>query len=581
MDFNSIYLISNGSTDYYPDNTLTSFTNRLPIPISFDPNEKWEIGVESFGFSSNFKNVHLKANVPSLMVASCQTNMPNCEDICILDIESIMNRLDCSWKKFTLDASQKVKIADIQSLSADVNKTGLTMSADNTSMSFSLSEQDAKSDKVCWIFLHESFKSMFGFTGRQLPSDTKKHNKTVNIGGTVYNEKTLMFEGEKYYYYTLSKKNPRLLSDGYDLEKKFPKIVKILCESIEPQIFNSTYSKDLLIFTPNFNTTDDYFFKEIDCIDYIPLLNDRLTDISIKLVDEHNEQLPLLTGHATIIKVNLKKMPQDKKSFNIRLTSDKTDLFPENTNYHFKVKVPYHIPLEGNDWKVCINSINHPSMFATMLIEEDNRKIIFKEQDGTVTSFTYNTNIVYDDDALISEFNFFLTTKQYGTFTRAPNAKKRLTFTKPLRMVMSVHLANLMGWSKPIVKGRKVVTVVAHKIDGRPESFDASSRSPYVVDFNNPSNLTVFKPNYMIVYSNLVKSSVIGGIFSKILKIVPIKETKLNYTIQEFRNKETYELENTEIDIIEIQMRSHDGTYINFLSEQPVILNLEFNTHFD
>ena len=73
-----------------------------------------------------------------------------------------------------------------------------------------------------------------------------------------------------------------------------------------------------------------------------------------------------------------------------------------------------------------------------------------------------------------------------------------------------------------------------------------------------------------------------GGSQSNILKIVPIKSsTDDNYIISDFKNKEYYELQNTEVTSIEINLRSHDGQLINFANYQDTILNLEFSNHYE
>ena len=70
MNQDSIYVFSNGGQAYFPSNTLTNFTNKFPIPLKL--NETYEIGIQSIGFSSLFRNVLTPANdAPSLIVTNC------------------------------------------------------------------------------------------------------------------------------------------------------------------------------------------------------------------------------------------------------------------------------------------------------------------------------------------------------------------------------------------------------------------------------------------------------------------------------------------------------------------------------
>lgn len=46
-DFTYVTLLSNSSLKYYPDNSLSRFTVKLPHAINFDSNEKWYVGLMS------------------------------------------------------------------------------------------------------------------------------------------------------------------------------------------------------------------------------------------------------------------------------------------------------------------------------------------------------------------------------------------------------------------------------------------------------------------------------------------------------------------------------------------------------
>ena len=95
-------------------------------------------------------------------------------------------------------------------------------------------------------------------------------------------------------------------------------------------------------------------------------------------------------------------------------------------------------------------------------------------------------------------------------------------------------------------------------------------------------NLDYLKPNYIIVYTDIVSKTIIGGRLSNILKIVPIKSNNTDtYVISDFKHKEYYELQNTEITSIEINLRSHDGELVNFATNQSTILNLEFSNYYE
>ena len=92
-----------------------------------------------------------------------------------------------------------------------------------------------------------------------------------------------------------------------------------------------------------------------------------------------------------------------------------------------------------------------------------------------------------------------------------------------------------------------------------------------------PLDINFLRPDYMIAYTNIVSPSIIGGLYSKILRVIPIKNSgEADYVVSEFHHKEYLELQNTEINEIEIELRAHDGSLVDFGLDQNVILNLEF-----
>ena len=101
----------------------------------------------------------------------------------------------------------------------------------------------------------------------------------------------------------------------------------------------------------------------------------------------------------------------------------------------------------------------------------------------------------------------------------------------------------------------------------------------YILKPENKPDLSYLHPNYMLIYSNIVKSTIVGGEYAKILRIAPLVNTDLDYAITEFRNKERYELDLREVRTIEIMLCSHDGEPIDFVTTQDVIINLEFSNY--
>ena len=63
----TVTLISNGSEQYFSDNTLTNFTNQLPNDISLSKNKKWYVALQNLGVNSNYENLGISKDIPSII----------------------------------------------------------------------------------------------------------------------------------------------------------------------------------------------------------------------------------------------------------------------------------------------------------------------------------------------------------------------------------------------------------------------------------------------------------------------------------------------------------------------------------
>ena len=619
----SLFLISNGSSETFSNNTLTKFSNKLPEILELPENEKYEISVESIGFSCLFRNIKLPENdfYPSFMVTNCvksfdMTRGGKChynqpeqlvfnEEICKapLEFKFIANEdgNNCYW--YMGKFSEKYYTQEDLNIYFDsINREC------NTNIKFidGLLQFGREFDQPWyWVMIHPTMMETFGFEANMYLK--YKYNRQVDFkdifssGDSVVDvikeadgtesifwrkkiiERLVNYNGEMYFAFQIGIFTDFLKSTKKDItQRSFPRVVKLQSNNIEQQIFNNSFSNDLVVFCPDFKRYDDYYFHEFESKQYVPILNSTITDFEIKICDEDNLQLQLLPGVPTILKVDLRKM-STKRSFNVRITSMKTKEFRSNTNYSFRVKLPNVLSLDDN-WRVALTSISHPNVFKSFLTNKNNRGILVRQNDGPVISkqaAKIYSDLVYSRETIVKELKDFFDINKFGSISLSEDYKLSITFKKSGSFIASNNLLRVFGYNEKINYSDNATEVAINKQNPNIIVNGTGESETYTLKFGSPINEEILKPNYMIAYTNFIKSSIIGGIYSKILRVIPLTNKEKGFVINEFKHNEYLELQNTEISEIEIILRSHDGEYVNFGTEDDVILNLEFTNSFE
>jgi hypothetical protein len=628
----NLFLISNGSPETYPDNKLTNFKNKLPTIFEFPENENWCVAIESIGFSTNFRNIDLPKNpdVPSFILTNCQIDVPSCSPMVTYENDEVLvvnegeecniklafkfeeneDNQNCFWNFYRFE-DKFYSHDDIDAFFTKVRSQNPDVALDiyETNRFNIYNKDDSNSFKDLWFLASESMITTFNIPKTNPIQSSSDYLKKVGSGqyelvtklygfqvDDVYGTRTLhnempyitYYKGEKYYAYRL--KSPRVTKGNVILygckqnhishpEQKFPKLVKIVSDDVQQQIFNSEYSKDLLCFCPDFRNEDKYFFHEFENRQYVPLANSILTDLNVKLMDSNNQYLQLLKGVPTIIKLDFKKMNTDEKFFNVRLTSAKNASFPNNTKASFRVKLPNTLSLERT-WKVCLTSISHPNIFKTFLNDINSRKILIRHK-GNITHQYILEHKTYTKESFLSNLNKLLKASLVGRVEI--NQSNQVVFhfiQQDVEILASNYFFNIIGYNGVLdeMKGFTRVSISeAENVLKNDITSDGRTDTEYEWTLSLPIDLNFLRPDYMIAYTNIVSPSIIGGLYSKILRVIPIKNASdADYIVSEFHHKEYLELQNTEISEVEIELRAHDGNLVDFGFDQNVILNLEF-----
>lgn len=590
------YFLSNACKDVFPDNTLSEFKNIFPKTLSFLENDKWEVGLEAIGLTSMFRNIYIpKPGIPSIYVCHEERKKPsfreNLEEDEILDWHHSMffnldkkNGMGTWFEMIDKFYTQ----ADLYSMCNLINvrfKAFCLFRYDGEKLTITYQDEYNLNYIGTWVFLHETFAKTFHFKDYEIKSlkvrpdvsDDANSNvvKLVEIGSNLYIQRLVNYNGEKYYGYFITKDpstiyHTPLVSEKFNINQnqQLPEVIKVQCDIIEPQILNNSYSQDLIVLNADIHYTNRYFFHEIEKVSFIPLLFNDISQIKISLVDENNRLLDLLSGHATIVKLKFKQNKNMSGNFYCRVTSKPNDIYPDNKINNFSIQLPSAKYFEDN-WKVSLNSINLPNSFTTFLPNRNKAllSLAYATPDQPSIKFHFKTNIRYTPAKIASELNAFFIENNIGKATI--DNLGRLVFLlnrKGCNFALGMDVAHVLGYQTgQILPTDKTYMYI------RP-----FPNEPKVVTFESPIDCNYFRPNYFIVYSNIVQPSIIGNQLSPILKIVPIIDNNEPYKLIDFKVREFYNIPNSEITEIKMELRTHDGELVNFLEDGHVVMNLQF-----
>ena len=543
----SVYVFSNASTFSHPKNTLTQFTNNTPYRISLPTDENWYVCAESVGFSANFSTIipPINNSLPNIIICTTRITYKeflNGDDAGILDP---VGSIRFPEGILTIENLLKsLKVFDDFGIAYNV-----------TSDSYLEFYIKGDSKKFYCIYIHE---------------DTMSDLQLSNIG-----MKKLSLVGDNYYAGWLTPGGGAILGSKKKWYKKLPEIVKIECSEICEQIYNNQLTRDLKVFFPLINEKMGYFYQEFLVRQYVKLSNCDISKLSITIKDEKNDNLPLKKGFASFVKLNFTKMPYNYECFNVGVTSDGDGCF-------FTSNLPRTYYLNSN-WKVSLSAINFPNNFYPLPYEEELRVIYYGSTDGDVKEVII-PNIMWTENTLIAYLNETIESVAYlSAITTNDN---RSIYNLKLKhgglVLLPNSVCDILGFeytahqTQEYCVAKKYGTLFFNIFN--PSTMDESSKVLTFTDvlMNKPLQMSALKPQYIMLYADFIKPSIVGESYSKLLKIIQIPNHNANYHTEEFQLQESHSLENTLIQTMHFELRSHTGELINFANNKNTFLNLFF-----
>jgi hypothetical protein len=497
LNTNSLIVASNLSCDVHPENTASKFINIFPTPIISNA----KVCLQSICFDNNF------SNVPKAVIDSPPHFLIS----------------DVGDNKITLENNLYTPRTLLHFLEGKTTSTKVNYKIKNDRLLIYLK-------KNCTMMISENVCNW-------LTINTMANRKT---GGYVE------FKADNLPI-LLTCQQPNFEGD------KPPQFIKIRVNELTSSLDGVGYHRDLSIIP--YKTAGPTFFQEIARGEYFNTETE-LPGLTITLLDENNNQLNLLRGQPSILKLKFAQM--NTPSFLLRLSSsDSSNLFNDNTQSSFRIQLPHSIDLEKEKWEAALSSIYYPAQidiskfltpkdFWIELLYVKNGVDIKKKIDlsGENVSTLGQLQIVLNKKIAETVGEQILIIAFGGTTGCLSYAS-----TKTLTMRMSPLFAKVIG-------DFNLKTSDTH--------MDISLTNAERGQFVGSANLKKCLPNTIILVADMIKCTIFGDRYVNLLKLIPV----LGESNGEYMSYEPSNLDF--IDVIPQHLSSFSFALLDLSSDQHI-----------
>jgi hypothetical protein len=600
MDSCYMLLASNGSTELY-NNTLTHFRNKLPEIPNFSLNT-WSVALQAAAIDlnlSDFPHTLQELQSPILYKQTGFTNRQNLP-FNILQFDTQHYSSTTAFQQEFVRQLNVDKSDILQRLFFDMKITkGKIVIHLNLGTDF-------------WIDLEVCKWLTFA-------TDDISSDNIVVINGRHYQKFTNRIEAVKEQFAT-----PR------------PEYIKLHLEDMKSHLSNSGFEK-VLAYIPYAHSEkgSHALYHEVLRKEYFTFDHTNVSNLSVKLTDEKNRTLTLLSGQPTIVKLKLQKMSYTSFMLRIKSTAQ-SDIYNDNTNTDFHTILPYPISLNGG-WKVALTSIQFPHQFDLSSVIPKNAlwiDIDLKSSKRKRRDNHNNNNDIYDTYVKLKHIRQWkpkksairkrataaaASTEPEATTTTTTTAVESLNITTDVwdRVMIPEDAVNTtnIGLRKTINRTlrkhfkKRVVEIVAGKtvkfrayetlkfrispylsyILGASSSFDNLPISTALGGkqlgvFDLPIDISRLSPHSFLLYCDIITPVVVASNYVKVLKLIPILTNqeektleKSSYIFYESQHLDFIPLAHTTLSTCHFSLRHISGAPFMFNNKrQEVNINLVF-----
>lgn len=581
----SLYLLSNASTDIF-ENTLTKFTNHFgDNPLRFDPRETWQIGLDALYLHPRFPNIPvLGKGVPHLRIY-------NNDEIGVTGI-----------------IDERTKHSSVCLPYYQYSTASLVWTINQTIKNLGLE------DKITFIY---------PFVGQTANGDptlidrlqlfTNEHTVLFQVDLAVslglvehrdlsYKNRVKLFSTD-YFRYTppaVGEAHPFKASYEVRLVEQIPKIIKVQIDNVESAAENDSHVFILSYHAVNMISAHMHYKQFINPL-YLTLSSNHINSFTVKLLDEQNNQLKLDESLPTILKMSLRRFDTSSGEFHVVIDSSRFNAnHPNNTGTDFAFSMNPPVQLE-EDYECGISSITYSTFFKSVPIppSEAYIKVTRKDEHGAILgmhSLIFNPK----QKPLMSIEDVISVLNENAYVRRGDNPKAKLfqhahksfegrcmlfkiasenatayvniggfpyaTYDFPMELAKilgaNVHNANTAD-------NRWVLSMTPEK--GQPV------KELFAKKFDFPPNIITLIPQTLFIYTNFTRGVQLGPDIVNLLQIVPIKSNavdrhKNNYITMTFDRPNWVQVSTRHLKDLRFKILRSDGKAIDFEDQSDGVL---------
>jgi hypothetical protein len=551
-----IYLLSNESTDSFPDNAPFSFSNVLPAPITLPweqqlrrrPGLEWHVCLRMIQFNDNF------VNTP----ASLDIAVPHFKLCKFLNWQTAHNAMDeeeegeaIAWHNASIPTNEFYTPED------------MTRALNNLFIINRLSRRSALNFAL-------STDNHLSITGENVVLLVHRHAADFLHYTDEGYEVNMIDDGEPYTVLLFPPR--RRYEDGTsgDLTmitstrplrfiQSIPKYIRI---SMGETVIDRRRAIAVIPYTPSEKGT---FHLELRKRQYARLPVSHLSKISAKLLDHAGRELRLAPGQPTILKMSLElRRDEFTRYIASKHCTPTTDTADHNTDFHWHPNPP--IELSSGRWKVALAAIYFPKRFDPYPDQERTQMITTKRNNLTAYLRLKKADFI-NYDAFIRAFSALLETEGFDVKVlngRCSIGQKPLQPTFVAELELGARLATILGYSAKYIPGKGIIL--------RFKKENNRSVSAQKIDLYRPHSQTIQ------VWTDMIRPITFGPRRSRVLKVVKAHHLQGEglqcYTSEQW---EFQPLAISHLSNVRFRLLGHDGELIQFdNSKEEVLLNLIF-----